>query len=254
MAVDVASQAPNWSGSAVGSGQLPRGNTKEAITDPGTDTTAGLSYSGSTALAVASRDGTTFPYSTLTTPALEFAEGYRGTGNNSGQAVGSGWEQRRTNYLSTGEVIWDLAGNAWTMTRFTTACGDCSLDGGLSGNTALTFNSRFFPHQGAPGGDNWYELSLPSLYSNLGGAGNVLSSWLQPGGTYWDNSSNLPTAFGLGRYYVVNNAAGGINVLIRGGRLRATGPADQNGLFAAGAAEGPTFSHYSYGFVCVMNP
>jgi hypothetical protein len=38
---------------------------------------------------------------------------YFGTGNTPGQNVGSGWEQRRTQTLTNGEVVWDFGGNIW---------------------------------------------------------------------------------------------------------------------------------------------
>jgi formylglycine-generating enzyme required for sulfatase activity len=44
-------------------------------------------------------------------------DGYDQTGNNSGQALGSGNEQRRTFTLSNGEVIWDMAGNVWEWVK-----------------------------------------------------------------------------------------------------------------------------------------
>ena len=50
---------------------------------------------------------------------------YSGTGNNSGQAVGSGWEQKRTYTLNNGSVVWDLAGNLWEPV-------DWSVDPGLT--------------------------------------------------------------------------------------------------------------------------
>lgn len=37
------------------------------------------------------------------------SDDYSGTGNS----AASGWEQKRTHLLSTGDKIWDLAGNAW---------------------------------------------------------------------------------------------------------------------------------------------
>lgn len=75
----------NWTGGAVGSGQLYQGHTDN---------------NPSNALAASSDDG----------------QGYFGTGNSATDAVGSGREQRRTFTLSNGEVIWDIAGNVWEWT------------------------------------------------------------------------------------------------------------------------------------------
>ncbi|MFZ2544446.1 MAG: hypothetical protein WAW80_00510, partial [Candidatus Saccharimonadales bacterium] len=75
----------NWTGGTVGSGQLYRGHSDNNPVN---------------ALDASTND----------------SDGYYGTGNNSGQAVGSGKEQRRTLTLSNGEVIWDFAGNVWEWT------------------------------------------------------------------------------------------------------------------------------------------
>ena len=81
IARDIEATAANWSGGSIGSGHIPRGHSDN---------------SPSNVLAV--------------TNPLDF---YDGTGNNSGEAPGSGWEQRRTHILSNGSIIWDLAGNVW---------------------------------------------------------------------------------------------------------------------------------------------
>src|SRR5690606_22739929 len=44
---------------------------------------------------------------------------YDSTGNNSGQAMGAGKEQRRVLTLSNGQEIWDLAGNIMEWTDWT---------------------------------------------------------------------------------------------------------------------------------------
>ena len=43
---------------------------------------------------------------------LDINDYYDQTGNNETQIAGAGKEQRRTHFLSNGDVIWDLAGNA----------------------------------------------------------------------------------------------------------------------------------------------
>ena len=84
IARDIENHAPNWSGGSVGSGHIPRGHSDN---------------NPSNALSVTN---------TL--------DPYDGTGNNFGEAPGSGWEQKRTHTLSNGSEIWDFAGNVWEWT------------------------------------------------------------------------------------------------------------------------------------------
>ena len=72
--------ADNWSGGGVGVGSMARGHTDSS------------------------------PFGTLTNT-TDDNDGYYGTGNSSSQAVDSGWEQRRTQVISNGEVLWDFGGN-----------------------------------------------------------------------------------------------------------------------------------------------
>jgi len=73
------SVAANWSGNAVGSGLMARGHTDN---------------SPANVLANSSDN-----------------DPYYGTGNSAADALGVGWEQRRTQTLSNGEVVWDFGGN-----------------------------------------------------------------------------------------------------------------------------------------------
>lgn len=84
IARDIENHVSNWSSGSVGIGHIPRGHSDA---------------SPSKALEVTN---------TL--------DPYNGTGNSSGEAPGSGWEQKRTHTLSNGSVVWDLAGNVleWT--------------------------------------------------------------------------------------------------------------------------------------------
>lgn len=81
----------NWSGGDVGIGMMTRGHS-----DGNPDS----------AIAITN---TTDPYN--------------GTGNNSGQAAGSGREQKRTLTLSNGNIIWDFAGNVWEWIDWSMAAG-----------------------------------------------------------------------------------------------------------------------------------
>lgn len=99
----------NWSGRSVGSGYIFRGHSDN---------------SPSTPLAASVDD----------------SEGYHGTGNTGG-------DQRRTLRLNNGEIIWDLAGNAYEWTKGTIASGKPGLGGETSvshkeyNNTNIEWNS-----------------------------------------------------------------------------------------------------------------
>jgi len=136
IAYEIEKTASNWSGvtPAVGVGMLNRGHSDN---------------SPASALAVTDTN-----------------DPYIGTGNNSGQAAGSGWEQKRTHTLSNGQVVWDIAGNVdewtdWTLggslTSGPTSCSGAELPnvscGALSaadympgnpgGVTAANYNSNY---------------------------------------------------------------------------------------------------------------
>lgn len=80
IARDIENNSSNWSGGSVGSGHIPRGHSDNAPANT-------LSISNN-------------------------LDPYDGTGNNSAEGAGAGWEQKRTHILSNGKEIWDLAGNA----------------------------------------------------------------------------------------------------------------------------------------------
>ena len=81
IARDIEVTASNWSGGVVGSGHIPRGHSDASPADP----------------------------IEVTNP----LDPYSGTGNNSSELAGSGWEQKRTHTLSNGSVIWDFSGNSY---------------------------------------------------------------------------------------------------------------------------------------------
>lgn len=95
IAADVLSVKYNWSGGEVGSGYIYSGHNDNAPAN---------------ALAASSDD----------------FDGYIGTGNS----ASSGANQRRTLYLTSGDAVWDLAGNVWEWTSGATA-----VSTGASGST-----------------------------------------------------------------------------------------------------------------------
>jgi hypothetical protein len=82
VARNIENVAANWSGNVVGGGVLARGHSDNS------------------------------PANALDNNAAD-TDGYSGTGNSATQAVGSGWEQRRTQTLSNGDVVWDFGGNVY---------------------------------------------------------------------------------------------------------------------------------------------
>ncbi len=125
----------NWTGGSVGSGQLYRGHSDDAPTST---------------LAASSDD----------------SNGYYGTGNSGSS------EQRRTHFLSNGEVIWDLAGNVWEWTTGQTSGGRPGASGiawrdwnAVEGTGDLSPSP--FPAFGTPVASNWtHSQSIGMLYSD----------------------------------------------------------------------------------------
>jgi hypothetical protein len=89
VARNIESTAANWSGGKVGEGAIPRGSSDGIPND-------GL-------------------------PVTSEVDPYDGTGNS----ASSGWEQKRIHQLSTGDVVWDLAGNVseWVFENWQSLCG-----------------------------------------------------------------------------------------------------------------------------------
>jgi hypothetical protein len=150
IAFEIEKTAANWSGAipVVGTGVLNRGHSDN---------------SPNTALAV-----------------TDINDPYIGTGNTPAQAVGSGWEQKRTHTFSNGQVIWDFAGNVWEWT-------DWSLGGGLTaGPTNCTAAWTQFPVVSCAG--------LAAADYMPGNPGGVIAA-------------NYNSTYGLGRFYGGNGGA-----------------------------------------------
>ena len=79
IARDIESNPLNWSSGTVGTGHIPRGHSDNSPIG-GLDVSDPNDY-------------------------------YDGTGNNSSELPGSGWEQKRVHILSSGSDVWDFAGN-----------------------------------------------------------------------------------------------------------------------------------------------
>jgi formylglycine-generating enzyme required for sulfatase activity len=185
IAYEIEKTSSNWSSGVVGTGILSIGHSD---------------FSPSSNLSVTN---TTDPYSE--------------TGNTSGQAAGSGWEQRRRHTLSNGETIWDFSGNVWEWT-------DWSLGGALtSGPTTCTF------------------AEFPSV-----SCGALSAAEYMPGNPGGAPAANYNTGYGLG---IFGGGSGG--AAVRGG---SRGWGFYNGVFTLAFSFGPGVTYADYGFRCVFRP
>jgi len=199
--------AANWDGGTPGTGLMFRGHSDGAIS--GTAVADGYAVSSTSLLS--SGDGT---------------NAYVGTGNASGDAFSSGGDQRRTFTLSTGEVIWDIAGNARDMIDIDGAGSTISYTGGGSSSYNDVFSAAATSF-------------LSSIVLSGGGAFNT--NWLQPATAGLDNTTN-----NTGRWYISSNARTG-RIVTRGANFSSS---NSPGIFAADFdADNNTLSS-SAGFRC----
>lgn len=180
VARDIENTAGNWSGSAVGSGLLNRGHS----------------------------DGT--PDNMLEANADD-NQACNGTGQTCSSTV---WdEQRRTHVLSTGEVVWDLSGNAneWS---------DWVVD----------------PNDKASPGTSYIEInaSVPTT---------AMPAW-----RYWPTNASFTKVHGVGAYFGAEAGVGGYP--FRGGRWANTTNA---GIFSINLGGSAATSNTTIGFRCVTS-
>jgi formylglycine-generating enzyme required for sulfatase activity len=179
------SVAANWSGNAVGSGKMARGHTDN---------------SPANALANSTDDD---PY---------FGTGNSGAAwNTLGATPARGTEQKRTQTLSNGEVVWDFAGNVWQW------ASDNYADLGLSPAIA----------------EGWDEFSNTTNFPTASPTINRLL--FAPLGLY-------TSAQNIGRMYGWSAGA-----VLRGGRWY---DGTYAGLFSALLGYGASASYNSFGFRC----
>jgi hypothetical protein len=162
LASNIASTASNWSGGSVGSGTINRGHSD---TDP------------NSACAASSDDS--FGYvETNCTP------------RNSGD-----WTQKRTHTLSTGAVIWDLAGNVNDWTSYVIA------------------NNSAKPYVTADGAPTALGRELSTINNSFTAMTLKELRPINAEKSFWSDSWN--STEGLGRYFAGSNGTGGS--LWRGG-------------------------------------
>ncbi len=183
------SVAANWSGNAVGSGVMARGHTDN---------------SPSFALENAADND---PY---------FGTGNSGAAwNTLGATPAAGTEQKRTQTLSNGDVVWDFGGHVWQW-----ASDDYSALG-LSPTIA----------------QNWDEFSNTTNFPTVAPAVNRLL--FAPLGLY-------TSAQNIGKMY-----GGSAGAVLRGAYW---GYGASAGLFAANLDPSASYSYYYVGFRCVFLP
>ena len=196
---NIAGVASNWSEGIVGNGEINRGHS---------DT------SPSTPCPAAGDDTLAWVLSTCTSESLG----------------GNIWNQKRTHRLSTGEVIWDLAGNVSEWTNY-----------GMSNNSFKPYNSS----DGSPVA-LWREfMTVNSDFSIIAREELTPTNAQKP---FW-NDTWASSTFGIGQYYSGTNGTGG--ALIRGGKWT---DAASSGLFAANLSLGSGASNTFVGFRCVHRP
>lgn len=189
IARNIEAVASNWSSGTVGNGSINSGHS----------------------------DGT--PNNTLAASATD-SDACSGTGETCSDTV---WDlQRRTFKLSTNDVIWDFAGNAWQWMKDTNA-------------TAF-------------GADAYMQAVTNVTHSTSGTVGTVTGTaktLFGPAGDY--TALNASPFGGLGRGYL-NSATGGIS---RGGSYP---NGTDDGIFAVILDNAATFTSVRYGFRCVYHP
>lgn len=189
IARDLENVASNWSGTVVGIGHIPRGHSDN---------------SPANILAVTDTN-----------------DPYDGTGNNSGEAAGSGWEQKRTHTLSNNSVIWDFGANVreWVDWSASDSVYSAAPTGCVDGGASAGLNDFDEVITGCSDGSD-----VDDVY---------------PAGGYTLSQS-------FGRWY---GGAGG--TAVRGGGLAANTAA---GAFTLYLALAPTDSFGVAGFRCVYRP
>jgi hypothetical protein len=195
---NIAQVASNWSSGTVGVGTINRGH----------------SDNNPASTCAASSDDTLAWVQTDCTPK-----------NSSGDV----WNQKRTHTLSTGAIIWDLAGNVWDWTSY--VIPDVNV-------------KPFVSTDGVPV-SAWREFTaLDSGFSSMT-RGQLTPTNAQK--SFWnDNWSS--SSYGMGQNYSGTNGSGGA---LRRGGARSDGT---SGLFAAALNYAPSNGDTSSGLRCVARP
>ena len=175
IAADVLSVKHNWSSGTVGSGYIYSGHNDNAP---------------SSAQAASTND----------------TDGYIGTGDADGS------NQKRTLYLSSGDIIWDLSGNVYEWTSQVQTMSNV----GVPGDSGFVW--RAWTHSSLSLG-NLPNGSRPSTLASLPGLANV-ASWDSSNGVgqvYANYADTATRAFRRGGGWSTSSSAGVFTILLDGG-------------------------------------
>jgi len=194
IARNIEAGSSNWSSGIVGSGMLSRGHTD-----------------GASALALS-----------ITNP----SDPYSDTGNLLTDAVGSGWEQKRTHTLSNGEVIWDISGNVWEWIDWTI------------GGTLDSFSAANKPFSSSDGNKvtAWREYNLVDTFTVFAPSSSVMPL---------DNT--YTSAQGIGQYFAGTSWGSVIRGSDYNGGINA-------GIYSVMLNATNTSANANLGFRCVYRP
>jgi hypothetical protein len=196
---NIAQVASNWSSGTVGVGTINRGHSDN---NPGS-------------ACAASSDDTLAWVQTDCTPK-----------NSSGDV----WNQKRTHTLSTGGIIWDLAGNVWDWTNY----------------VIPDINAKpFVSSDGAPLSAFRELMALDSGFTSMPRAQLTPTNAQK---SFW-NDSWASSVYGMGQYNSGTNGSGGA---LRRGAVWSDGLG--SGVFAADLLRAPSFSSTLITFRCVARP
>jgi hypothetical protein len=199
IATNIAQVGSNWSAGTVGAGTLNRGHS---------DANPNMA-------CAASSDDSLAWVQTDCTP--------KGS-------TGDAWNQKRTHTLSTGSVIWDLAGNLYDWTSY----------------VIPNINAKpYVSTDGAPV-NAWREF-----YAVDSGFGVIIRSQLFPNNaqkSFW-NDIWTSSAYEVGQY---NSGVNGYGGALRRGGYWAGGTT--SGLFSAILSVPPSHAYNDIGFRCVARP
>jgi hypothetical protein len=184
----------------------------------------------------------------FTSPEDEYAAGYRGYSDPSPNP-----RFRRTHYLSSGEVIWDFAGNVSEMVIFDdeinaldqTSLFDPELiDGDLTPNSASTFNSRLFNFNPLLG-----FVNVPYAFESLSLSDSSANDFRGYVSRYF-RPSNL-NIHNLGKI-VLPESDSPDSVILRGGQYDTN--STESGIFAARLNNPINSNDTTRGFRCIYDP